>query len=85
MLDNATILALKRIKDSGISAEDFKIRIQRIDQVKHPRVLPPVAFYCSKQEKLLVYEYQQNGSLFKLLHGKSIICTGILNFNITSF
>jgi hypothetical protein len=81
MLDNATILALKRIKDSGISAEDFKSRIQRIDQVKHPRVLPPVAFYCSKQEKLLVYEYQQNGSLFKLLHGKS----SILNCKITPF
>jgi hypothetical protein len=43
--------------------------------------LPPVAFYCSKQEKLLVYEYQQNGSLFKLLHGKS----SILNCKITPF
>jgi hypothetical protein len=85
MFDNATILAVKRIKDWDISAADFKRRMEMIDQVRHPRVLPPVAFYCSKQEKLLVYEYQQNGSLFKLLHGKSIICTGILNFNITSF
>ncbi|CAK7328960.1 unnamed protein product [Dovyalis caffra] len=69
MLDTATILVVKRIRDWGISAADFKRRMQRIDQVKHPRVLPPVAFYCSKQEKLLVYEYQQNGSLLKLLHG----------------
>ena len=73
ILDNATILAVKRIKDLGISAEEFKSRMQRIDQVKHSRVLPPVAFYCSKQEKLLVYAYQQNGSLFKLLHGKPSI------------
>ncbi|KAG6745989.1 hypothetical protein POTOM_050499 [Populus tomentosa] len=69
MFDNATILAVKRIKDWGISAVDFKRRMEMIDQVRHPRVLPPVAFYCSEQEKLLVYEYQQNGSLFKLLHG----------------
>ncbi|KAF2282909.1 hypothetical protein GH714_043329 [Hevea brasiliensis] len=46
--------------------------MERIDRVKHPKVLPPVAFYCPKQEKLLVYEYQPNGSLFKLLHGSQL-------------
>lgn len=51
---------------------DFKKRMQRIDQVKHPKVLPVVAYYCSKQEKLLVYEFQQNGSLLGLLHGKFV-------------
>ncbi|KAL5544246.1 hypothetical protein UlMin_008030 [Ulmus minor] len=69
MLDNGVMLAVKRIKDWEISTEDFNARMKRIDQVKHPNVLPQVAFYCARQEKLLVYEYQQNGSLFKLLHG----------------
>ncbi|XP_044479686.1 probable inactive receptor kinase At2g26730 [Mangifera indica] len=68
MLDNRKIVAVKRIKDWAISCEDFKRRMEKIDQVKHPNVLPPVAYYCSKQERLLVYEYQPNGSLFKLLH-----------------
>ncbi|KAJ0527724.1 putative protein kinase RLK-Pelle-LRR-III family [Helianthus annuus] len=63
-------LVVKRIKDWEISRVEFKKRMQRIDQVKHPKVLPLVAYYCSKQEKLLVYEFQQNGSLSKLLHGK---------------
>ncbi|XP_065876236.1 probable leucine-rich repeat receptor-like protein kinase At1g68400 isoform X2 [Euphorbia lathyris] len=67
--NNGEILTVKRIKDWGISNEDFKRRMERIDQVKHPRSLPALAYYCSKQEKLLVYEYQENGSLFKLLHG----------------
>ncbi|CAA3028460.1 probable inactive receptor kinase At2g26730 [Olea europaea subsp. europaea] len=31
--------------------------------------MPVIAYYCSKQEQLLVYEFQQNGSLFRLLHG----------------
>lgn len=70
MVDSGSTLAVKRIKDWGISREEFKKRLTRIDQVKHPNVLQAVAFYCSRQEKLLIYEYQQNGSLFKLLHGK---------------
>ncbi|XP_059624563.1 probable inactive receptor kinase At2g26730 [Cornus florida] len=65
-------LAVKRIKNWGISSDDFKTRMRRLDQVKHPNVLPAVAFYCSRQEKLLVYEYQQNGSLLRLLHGTKL-------------
>ncbi|XP_061365381.1 probable inactive receptor kinase At2g26730 [Gastrolobium bilobum] len=69
MLDNGVVLAVKRIKDWGISKQDFKRRMDLIAQVKHPRVMPPVAYYCSQQEKLLAYEYLQNGSLFMLLYG----------------
>ncbi|KAK3033563.1 hypothetical protein RJ639_032411, partial [Escallonia herrerae] len=70
--DQGMTLAVKRIKDWGISSSDFRQRMQRLDQVKHSNVLPAVAFYCSKQEKLLVYEYQPNGSVFKLLHGTQL-------------
>ncbi|KAH1111910.1 hypothetical protein GYH30_010318 [Glycine max] len=69
MLDNGVLLAVKRIKDWGISKQDFERRMNLIAQVKHPRVLPPVAYYCSQQEKLLAYKYLQNGSLFMLLYG----------------
>ncbi|KAL2340874.1 hypothetical protein Fmac_008814 [Flemingia macrophylla] len=69
MLDNGVLLAVKRIKDWGISKQDFERRMSLIGQVKHPRVLPPVAYYCSQQEKLLAYEYLQNGSLFMFLYG----------------
>ncbi|KAI3726954.1 hypothetical protein L1987_66761 [Smallanthus sonchifolius] len=62
-------LVVKRIKDWEISRVEFKKRMHRIDQVRHPKVLPVVAYYCSKQEKLMVYDFQQNGSLFKLLQG----------------
>lgn len=70
MLTNGIIVVVKRIKGWSISSVDFKQRMQLLNQAKHPHVLSPLAFYCSKQEKLLVYEYQKNGSLFKLLHGK---------------
>lgn len=70
MLDNGVLLAVKRINDWGISKQDFERRMELIAQTTHPRVLPPVAYYCTQQEKLLAYEFLQNGSLFTLLYGK---------------
>ncbi|XP_058111694.1 probable inactive receptor kinase At2g26730 [Magnolia sinica] len=67
--EDETTLAVKRIKDWTISSGDFRRRMEKVDKVRHPNVLPAMAFYCSKQEKLVVYEYQQNGSLFNFLHG----------------
>ncbi|KAH6821298.1 hypothetical protein C2S53_000788 [Perilla frutescens var. hirtella] len=68
-VDAAATLAVKRIRDWDIARDEFKNRMHRIDQVKHPHLIPILAFYCSSQEKLLVYEFQENGSLFSLLHG----------------
>ncbi|KAL3526029.1 hypothetical protein ACH5RR_014401 [Cinchona calisaya] len=65
-------LVVKRIKDWTISSNDFRLRMRRLDRVKHPNVLPALAFYSSKQEKLLVYEYVQHGSLFNLLQGSQM-------------
>lgn len=74
MLTNGITVVVKRIKDWSISSLHFNQRMQLLSQAKHPHVLSPLAFYASKQEKLLVYQYQHNGSLFKLLHGKVLLC-----------
>nr|XP_016499221.1 PREDICTED: probable leucine-rich repeat receptor-like protein kinase At1g68400 [Nicotiana tabacum] len=66
--DGGVTLVVKRIRGWNISKDDFKKRMHRIHQMKHPHMLPLIAFYSSKQEKLTVYKYQQNGSLFKHLH-----------------
>lgn len=86
MLDSGVNLAVKRIKDWEISDEDFRRRIQKIERTRHSNILPPIAFYCSKQEKLLVYEYQPNGSLFQLLHGNfSFSIYFLYNVSLPSF
>ncbi|KAK1293567.1 putative inactive receptor kinase [Acorus calamus] len=69
MLEDGRTMVVKRIKGWGIEREEFEKRMGRLDEVRHRGVLPALAFYCSKQEKLLVYQYQPNGSLFSLLHG----------------
>ncbi|KAE8723962.1 hypothetical protein F3Y22_tig00011079pilonHSYRG00076 [Hibiscus syriacus] len=69
-LDNgATTLAVKRIKDWRVTSRDFKRRMQRLHRARHPNILPSVAYYSSNQEKLVVYEYQPNGSLSRLIQG----------------
>ncbi|KAL4300529.1 hypothetical protein AHAS_Ahas17G0210000 [Arachis hypogaea] len=65
---NSVFLAVKRIKDWGISESDFQRKIGKVSQVNHPFVLQPLAYYCSRQEKLLAYEYMDNGSLFNMLY-----------------
>ncbi|KAG0482566.1 hypothetical protein HPP92_010650 [Vanilla planifolia] len=67
VIDGGIELAVKRIKDWTVSGEEFQKKITKMDQARHPNILSVTAFYCSKQEKLVVYEYQKNGSLFKLL------------------
>ncbi|KAI4319087.1 hypothetical protein MLD38_032732 [Melastoma candidum] len=68
ILNNGLKLAVKRIKNWRISPEEFDRRMHKVERVKHPNVMPPIAFYCSKQEMLLVYQYHRNGNLFSLLH-----------------
>uniref|UniRef100_A0ACD5YG52 Uncharacterized protein n=1 Tax=Avena sativa TaxID=4498 RepID=A0ACD5YG52_AVESA len=62
-------LAVKRVKDATVTDDEFRRRMERVARARHPAVLPPLAFYCAAQEKLVVYEYQSSGSLHRLLHG----------------
>ncbi|WOL12132.1 putative inactive receptor kinase [Canna indica] len=69
VMSDGAALAVKRIKDGSVPAAEFRRRMEKVDMAPHPNVLSAVAFYCSVQEKLVVYEYQHSGSLFNFLHG----------------
>uniref|UniRef100_A0A0D9XD78 Protein kinase domain-containing protein n=1 Tax=Leersia perrieri TaxID=77586 RepID=A0A0D9XD78_9ORYZ len=66
----AAALVVKRVKDAAAVEEEgeFRRRMERVGKARHPSVMPPLAFYCAMQEKLVVYEFMSNGSLAKLLH-----------------
>jgi serine/threonine protein kinase len=40
-----------------------------VGKIKHPNVIPLRAYYYSKDEKLLVFDFMPPGSLSALLHG----------------
>ncbi|KAF8391655.1 hypothetical protein HHK36_023962 [Tetracentron sinense] len=66
-LKNNTIFAAKRLKKLQVSFEEFSHTMRQIGNLKHPNILPLVAYHSSNEEKLLIYKYQWNGNLLTLL------------------
>lgn len=70
ILDESTTVVVKRLKEVGIAKREFEQNIEIISKVaQHRNVVPLRAYYYSKDEKLLVYDYVAGGSLALLLHG----------------
>ncbi|XP_020215922.1 pollen receptor-like kinase 1 [Cajanus cajan] len=69
LLDGPTIV-VKRFKQmNNVGKEEFQEHMRRIGRLSHPNLLPPVAYYYRKEEKLMVTDFVQNGSLAVRLHG----------------
>ncbi|XP_073143995.1 probable inactive receptor kinase At1g48480 [Henckelia pumila] len=69
VLEVGTVVAVKRLKDVTIMDKEFKERINEVGAVEHENLVPLRAYYYSREEKLLVYDYMPMGSLSALLHG----------------
>ncbi|KAF2287994.1 hypothetical protein GH714_003787 [Hevea brasiliensis] len=62
----------EEVKRSGGREREFEQQMEAVGRVgQHPNVIPLRAYYYSKDEKLLVYDYVTAGSLFSLLHGSN--------------
>ncbi|KAI8570932.1 hypothetical protein RHMOL_Rhmol01G0077700 [Rhododendron molle] len=69
VLEEGTTVVVKRLKDVVVSKREFEVVMEGLGRVKHENVVPLRAYYFSKDEKLLVYDYMPAGSLSALLHG----------------
>ncbi|XP_042505335.1 probable inactive receptor kinase RLK902 [Macadamia integrifolia] len=69
VLEMGTVLAVKRLKDVTISEREFREKLETVGSMDHENLVPLRAYYYSKDEKLLVYDYLSMGSLSALLHG----------------
>ncbi|KAI3458414.1 hypothetical protein Pfo_015077 [Paulownia fortunei] len=70
ILDEATTVAVKRLKEVGVGKKEFDQHMELVSRLgRHANVVPLLAYYCSKDEKLLVYEYMPASSLSAALHG----------------
>ncbi|XLR04920.1 hypothetical protein HN51_059799 [Arachis hypogaea] len=71
MIHSGQVVVVKRFKNMNkLGKQEFFEHMRRLGRLTHPNVLPLVAFYYGKEEKLLVYDFVQNGSLASHLHGK---------------
>ncbi|XP_019174760.1 PREDICTED: probable inactive receptor kinase At5g67200 [Ipomoea nil] len=72
VLDNRLIVCVKRLdsgKMAGSSKDEFERHMESVGGLRHPNLVPLRAYFQAKEERLLVYDYQPNGSLFSLIHG----------------
>lgn len=70
VLDDGGVVAVKRLKDASVgSKREFEQHMEILGRLRHPNLVSLRAHYFAREEKLLVYDYMPNGSLFWLLHG----------------
>ncbi|KAL8154272.1 hypothetical protein V2J09_012032 [Rumex salicifolius] len=70
VLDDGATVAVKRLKDANpCGRKEFEQYMDVIGRLKHPNIVRLRAYYYAREEKLLVYDYLPNGSLYALLHG----------------
>ncbi|CAN4082950.1 unnamed protein product [Withania somnifera] len=43
--------------------------MEEVGMLRHPNLVAVRAYFQAKQERLVIYDYQPNGSLFNLIHG----------------
>ncbi|XP_062179939.1 probable inactive receptor kinase At5g58300 [Phragmites australis] len=70
VLEDGTTVVVKRLKEVAAGKREFEQQMELIGKVgQHQNVAPLRAYYYSKDEKLLVYDYVPLGSLYAALHG----------------
>jgi hypothetical protein len=77
VLDGRLVVIVKRldaakIGPAALEAETFEQNMDAVGRLRHPNLVPLRAFFQAKEERLLVYDYQPNGSLHSLVHGTSL-------------
>ncbi|KAK2652553.1 hypothetical protein Ddye_012409 [Dipteronia dyeriana] len=68
-LEMGVVVAVKRLKDVTVSEKEFREKVEVVGAMDHHNLVPLRAYYFSRDEKLLVYDYMPMGSLSALLHG----------------
>uniref|UniRef100_A0A7N0T7D3 Protein kinase domain-containing protein n=1 Tax=Kalanchoe fedtschenkoi TaxID=63787 RepID=A0A7N0T7D3_KALFE len=70
ILEEGTTVVVKRLKEVVVGKKDFEQHMENVGRIgQHANVIPLRAYYYSKDEKLIVYDYITTGSFSALLHG----------------
>lgn len=76
VMDSRLIVTVKRLDGeksaaAGSDGEVFERHMEVVGRLRHPNLVPLRAYFQAKGERLVIYDYQPNGSLFNLVHGNS--------------
>ncbi|EPS60741.1 hypothetical protein M569_14060 [Genlisea aurea] len=72
ILEDATVVVVKRLKDNGrsVGRKEFQQMMEVVGGIRHENVAELRGYYYSKDEKLMVYDYYAHGNVASMLHGK---------------
>ncbi|XP_022866173.1 probable LRR receptor-like serine/threonine-protein kinase At4g31250 [Olea europaea var. sylvestris] len=71
VLSNGQPFVVRRFQQmNNVGNGEFYEHMSRLGRLSHPNLLPLVAFYHGKEEKLLITDFVPNGSLASHLHGE---------------
>ncbi|CAM8882456.1 unnamed protein product [Rhodiola kirilowii] len=71
VISSGEAYVVKRYKHmNNVGRDEFHEHMRRLGRLRHPNLLPLVAYYYRREEKLLISNFVYNGSLAGQLHGK---------------
>lgn len=68
-LEDSTTMVVKRLKEMALAKRDFEQQMEVVGSIRHENVAALRAYFYSKDEKLMVYDYFSAGSVSPMLHG----------------
>ncbi|KAJ7965404.1 Mitogen-activated protein kinase kinase kinase [Quillaja saponaria] len=68
-LEDPTTVAVKRLKEVTVGKREFEQQMELVGRIRHDNVAALRAYYYSKDEKLTVHDYYDQGSISVRLHG----------------
>ncbi|XP_022141245.1 probable inactive receptor kinase At4g23740 isoform X2 [Momordica charantia] len=69
-LEDTTTVVVKRLNQVTVGKREFEQQVELIANIKHENIISLRAYYYSKDEKLMVYDYCAQGSVSAMLHNK---------------
>ncbi|GLT38747.1 hypothetical protein SLA2020_129740 [Shorea laevis] len=69
-LEDASTVAVKRLKEVTLAKREFEQQMEVVGSIKHENVSALRAYFYSKDEKLVVHDFYDQGSVSAMLHGK---------------
>ncbi|KAG6432923.1 hypothetical protein SASPL_104514 [Salvia splendens] len=70
VLQDGSVVAVKNLlNNKGQAEKEFKVEVEAIGKVKHKNLVSLLGYCAEGTQRLLVYEYIDNGNLEQWLHG----------------
>lgn len=67
-LEESSVVVVKRLLGVNVARREFEQHMEIVGRTVHENVVPLRAYYYSKDEKLMVYDYFNTGSVSSMLH-----------------